>query len=374
MTPEIFLADRCPDTPVYFFSPRTLCEKYAFFHRNFRGLTTYAVKANPSVEILQTLVDAGMNAFDVASIAEMETVRKICPTARLHYHNPLRSLDEIAKAKEFGIASWSVDSPREFQKLGSLPEGTQIAVRLKLETHGGAYNFGEKFGADEATAVTVLKMVVDAGFVPVMTFHPGTQCENTVAWSQYIEACARVARSASVPLKHLNIGGGFPAFRGQNAPKLETAFQHIHEAVDRAFGDTAPALICEPGRAMVADTMAVALRVKVMRENGDCILNDGLYGALGEWRDISKLAGRHFCVLSSDGAVKQGALQNRTLLGPTCDSIDRLPFSVPLPKTIEETDYILIQSMGAYSQTLCTRFNGYGGGEVVTSDSLLPAG
>lgn len=372
ITPDTFLAKARPDEPVYFFSPHTLCKKYAFFQDNFQGLTTYAVKANPSIEILQTLCDAGMKAFDVASIAEMETVRRICPSARLHYHNPLRSADEIAKAKDFGITSWSVDSPREFQKLGKLPKGTQIAVRLKLETEGGAYNFGEKFGADEATAVTLLKMVCDAGLVPAMTFHPGTQCENPAAWAQYIEACARTARLASVRLTHLNIGGGFPAFRGGTAPKLVEIFTQIHKTVNRAFGHNAPALICEPGRAMVADSVAVALRVKVMRDNGDLILNDGLYGALGEWRDISQLDERHFCVLSSEGYLKRGTLQNHTVLGPTCDSIDRLPFSVPLPETISEGDYILIQSMGAYSQALCTGFNGYGGGEVITCDKLSP--
>jgi ornithine decarboxylase len=46
--------------------------------------------------------------------------------------------------------------------------------------------------------------------------------------------------------------------------------------------------------------------------------------------------------------------------GPTCDSLDKLPNVLHLPKDCEEDDYIVIAGMGAYTQCTSTRFNGYG--------------
>lgn len=124
---------------------------------------------------------------------------------------------------------------------------------------------------------------------------------------------------------------------------------------------------------MVADSIAVALQVKVIRENGDVILNDGMYGALGEWRDIPKLADRHIAVHDGSGRIISGRTFARKVYGPTCDSIDCVPFALDLPEMIQEGNYLVIQSMGAYSQSLCTTFNGYGGGEMVVCERITPA-
>lgn len=363
--PETFLRHEMPGIPLYFLDRSVLRRKLSMFQTGFEGETSFAVKANPSAQILELFCDAGLRAFDVASLAEMRAVRHVCPDAILHYHNPLRSEREIQDAKRFGISSWSVDSVREFLKLGSLPRGTEIAVRLKLPTQGGAYNFGEKFGATEEEASIILKAVSDAGYSAAMTFHPGTQCEAPTAWRDYIEVCARVANSAGVHLKTLNVGGGFPANRSDSAPDLSEVFSTIHEAVDFCFGGVRPRLVCEPGRALVADAVSLALQIKVIRDNGDIILNDGMYGGLGEWRDISKLADRHIHVVTKSMRPQSSKKSARKIYGPTCDSIDCLPFPLELPVDVEEGDYVLFGSMGAYAQSLCTDFNGYGRSEMI---------
>ena len=373
LTPEAYLHREQPDAPIYFLDISKLENTLVQFKTGFQGMTTYAVKANPNPLVLQTLIDAGIEGFDVASVQEMQAVRALSSQVRLHYHNPLRSMREIEIAKQFDISSWSVDSVKELTKLGALPKGTEVAVRLKLQTKGGAYNFGEKFGATETDAIEILKYVVECGFEPAMTFHPGTQCEVASVWSDYIHACARVAKAAGIALKTLNVGGGFAAFRSSAAPEIVSVFDTIHQAVDDAFPHGRPRLVCEPGRAMVADAVAVALQVKVIRENGDVILNDGMYGALGEWRDIPKLADRHLALHDIAGELKFGPKHARKVYGPTCDSIDCLPFALELPDTIIEGDYLVIQSMGAYSQSLCTSFNGYGGGEMVVCERITPA-
>ena len=116
------------DRPVLYFSPKVLHESYQRFLLGFDGLVTYAVKANASSLVLDNLASAGLTTFDVASPAEMQTVRAALPSAVLHYHNPVRSLVEIAEAKLFGVQSWAVDSQTELDKLGALATGTEIAV------------------------------------------------------------------------------------------------------------------------------------------------------------------------------------------------------------------------------------------------------
>lgn len=354
-----------PDAPVLYFCPDQLQATARRFQAGFPGLVTYAVKSNPGDEVLANLVAAGITAFDVASPTEMRAVRAICPDAVLHYNNPVRSAAEVAVAAALDVRSFSVDCLSELDKLtDKVAPGSEISVRLALPVRGAAYDFGAKFGVGPEGAVALLRAVVARGFVPSMTFHPGTQCADPAAWGAYIAVVAEVVRAAGVRLARLNVGGGFAAHRCGAAPDLEAIFAHIGAETARVFGADAPALVCEPGRAMVAEAFSMAVRVKALRDTGAIFVNDGVYGGLTEIRDIG--APDRIRVLASDGRERRGALRPRVVFGPTCDSIDRLPDPLPLPEDLAEGDYLLIAGMGAYSRSLSTDFNGYGLRDVVT--------
>jgi ornithine decarboxylase len=361
-TPEEHLRKVQPDTAQLYVCPAEVQRMARRFQARFGGLVTYALKANPAPVLLENLVAAGVRAFDVASIPEMAAVRDVCPDAVLHYNNPVRSRTEVAQAAGFGIASASVDCAGELDKLSALPRGTEIAVRLALPIKGAAYDFGAKFGAAPDAAVALLRQVVAMGYTPAMTFHPGTQCGDAGAWAAYIRACADVAQRAGVTLKRLNVGGGFAAHRGV-APDLEAVFARIAAETRAAFGADAPSLVCEPGRAMVAEACQLATRVKSLR--GDAVyMNDGVYGGLAEWRDIA--AHDRIRVVTVEGSARDGAPVPRVVFGPTCDSLDRLPELVMLPADLAEEDYLIFAGMGAYSNAIATRFNGYGPDAMVT--------
>ncbi len=362
--PAIWLRRKSPDGPVFFFSAKTLATTAAQFQQGFPGEVTYAVKANPMHEVLQTLAGAGMQAFDVASPVEMAQVRAVNPNARLHYHNPIRSNAEIREAESFGITSWSIDRASELDKLGAIA-GQEIAVRLKLPVKGAAYDFGDKFGAEPEAAIALLRLAQARGAVTSMTFHPGTQCDDPAPWQRYITACAEIAGRAGVRLTRLNVGGGFAAFRGAIPPDLGEVFRGIGQTVREAFGNSPPQLVCEPGRAMVAEAFTLALQVKAV--SGEAVvLNDGLYGSLMEWRDLPP--SQRIRVLGPEGRQRRGQPAPKIVFGPTCDSLDRLPAPLPLPDDLQDGDYLLIDAMGAYSQCLSTGFNGYGTALVVPTD------
>jgi ornithine decarboxylase len=366
LTPRAYLMAERPDEPVLFLSPEILQATARSFLQGFPGLVTYAVKANAAGPVIENLARAGIAAFDVASPAEIALVRSIAPEAALHYNNPVRSRAEIDAAIGIGVTSYSVDDAGEFAKLveeGVAP-GAEMTVRFKLPVAGAAYDFGEKFGATPEAAIDLLARVVRAGYRPSLTFHPGTQCTDPDAWVSYIDMAAEIAGKAGVTLDRLNVGGGFPSRRMQaEAPPLVAIFDAIERATNRAFGSTRPALVCEPGRAMVAEAVSLALRVKALRP-GMAYLNDGIYGALAE-QPVMGMTDR-LSTLSPDGTPRTGAPLPRLLWGPTCDSLDRIPGHVPLPSDLAEGDYLLINGMGAYSTATITRFNGYGAMRLAT--------
>jgi ornithine decarboxylase len=369
--PAEFIRANRPETPVLFFSPAALQGSARRFIDGFPGLVTYAVKSNPEEAVIENLAAAGVRGYDVASPFEMRMIRRLVPEAVLHYNNPVRSRSEIGVAVALGVASYSVDSRSELAKLIELvpARGTEVTVRFKLPVAGAAYNFGAKFGATVELSIELLRQVAEAGFVPSLTFHPGTQCTDPAAWEQYIRAAGRIAEGAGVRIARLNVGGGFPSHRmSEQEPALDAIFALIDRVTGETFGADRPALVCEPGRGLVADAFAVAAPVKAVRDGGHVFLNDGVYGSMTELNMIGVI--NRTAVLSPEGARRTGALRDLIVFGPTCDSFDRLPGEMALPGDLAEGDCLVIQGMGAYSTVTNTRFNGFGELSIATVLSL----
>ncbi|WP_127900953.1 type III PLP-dependent enzyme [Solirhodobacter olei] len=359
--PSEFLARSMPDAPVMFFSPAVLQATARRFLDGFPGFVTYAVKSNPDRIVVENLAAAGIRGFDVASPEEIRLIRQLVPDAALHYNNPVRSRAEIAVAVELGVKSYSVDSHSELAKLAELvpAEGTEISVRFKLPVQGAAYNFGAKFGATVELAVELLREAAGHGFIPSLTFHPGTQCTDPAAWETYILTAAEIARDAGVTIARLNVGGGFPSHRLNDVmPRIESTFAMIDLAATAAFGENRPQLVCEPGRGLCAEAFVLAARVKAIRDGAHVFLNDGVYGALAELPMIGVID--RIEVRSETGALRTGEGVSRICFGPTCDSVDRLPGEITFPEDMEEGDYVLFRGLGAYSMATNTRFNGFG--------------
>ena len=181
--PTEYLRNQQPENPVLFFAPQAVQSVARKFLDGFPGLVTYAVKSNPGEEVIENLIAAGVKGFDCASPFEIDLIRRLAPDAAVHYNNPVRARAEIAHAVAREVKSYSVDSASELAKLIEMvpTENCEISVRFKLPVAGAAYNFGAKFGATEDVAVELLKTVAAAGYIPSITFHPGTQCTDGTA-------------------------------------------------------------------------------------------------------------------------------------------------------------------------------------------------
>lgn len=369
--PTEYLQSEQPENPILFFSPAAVQSAARRFLDGFPGLVTYAVKSNPGEEMVENLVTAGLRGFDCASPYEIDLIRRLAPDAAVHYNNPVRSRSEILFAVDRAVKSYSVDSHSELAKLIELvpTDDCEISVRFKLPVAGAAYNFGAKFGATAEVAAELLKKVAVAGFIPSITFHPGTQCTDPNAWASYIRAAAEIAKTAGVSIARLNVGGGFPSHRVKGVvPMWDETFATIDRVATEAFGADRPQLICEPGRALCGDAFTLAARVKAVRDGTHVFLNDGVYGSLFEFSQIGIID--RIEVMDADGRMRRGKPMGRICFGPTCDSVDRLPGDVPFPTDIAEGDFVIVHGMGSYSTVTNSRFNGFGNLERVTVLSL----
>lgn len=365
-----------PDHPVMAFAPSALQDTARRFVAGFPGLVTYAVKSNPEEVVIQNLLAAGVKGFDVASPFEIDLIGRLSPAAARHYHNPVRAGWEIDHAVKAGIRAWSVDSRSELDKLfARVPVATdrgavEISPRFKLPVLGAAYDFGSKFGATPDLAAELLAAVAERGYTPSLTFHPGTQCTDPIAWESYIRVAGEICDMAGVRAKRLNVGGGFPSHRVVGVePDLEAIFTEIGDTAAEVFGEQQPDLVCEPGRGLCADAYSLITRVKSVRDGSNVFLNDGVYGGLAELPIIGNID--RLQVLTPQGNPREGDPQSRVIFGPTCDSVDRLPGELTLPENVVEGDYIIFHGAGAYSTVTNTRFNGFGAMSHATVMSLL---
>ena len=366
-----------PDTPVHCFSPSILKSTLATFRDGFPGEVSYAVKANDGEHVLSALASYGLAVYDVASLEEMAAVRANAPTAKLHYHNPIKSRNEIATAAErFGCVRFAADDAQEVDKIlavGGDPAKLEIAVRFKLPKHSAsAHDFSSKFGANPELAQQLLRKIAEAGAQPMLTFHGGSQCSDPGVWTRHIHAAAEIARGAGVRLIALNVGGGFPSrYVGLTAPELPVYFEAIEKAAVEAFGaDFVPVLECEPGRGLIAGCTSVLARVKLVKHNShEIYLNDGIYGSLMEVYQVPVI--QPFTRSIGGRQPVAGEPVSFTVYGPTCDPLDKLPNPILLPAGIAEGDYIEFGPLGAYGTATSTRFNGYPPAEIIEVEQVL---
>ncbi len=366
-----YIKTQQPKDPAYLFCKDNLIRQSKLFQKRFPGLVSYAVKANPQTQILNSLIESGVEAFDVASIEEIRLVYALAPCATLHFNNPVKSLEAIQEAyNRYGVRSFVIDDAEELRKIRSIVgkhRDIEISVRFKIEGNSAAYDFTSKFGVYKKNAATLLSAVDKCGYRPSLTFHPGSQCEDAQQYAQHIDAAGWIQRTSSVQLYRLNVGGGFPtAYTDSKAPDLDVYFNAIAESFNRHFSHTETTLLCEPGRSMVANSCTLLTRVIHRREDDTLFLNDGIYGGLME-QMIVRL--QLPVAVWRDGKRLLGVEKKFTVFGPTCDALDKLP-EIRLPIDIKTDDYIEFGFLGAYGSSTATVFNGFRSEKYIEVDHL----
>ena len=350
-----------PDQPVIGLRPHAAGQAARWFLQNFPGDVAYAYKANSSVFLLGALYGAGIRHFDVASIPEIEDAATI-PGAELHFMHPVKSRVAIRRAfAEYGVRSFALDSEDELKKIQEETGGCRdliLWVRVAVSAKNSKIPLERKYGTAGAKAARLLVKARQAAKELGITFHVGSQTVTPDAFVTALEEVGQLIAKAGVVLDRLDVGGGFPSIYSDESPAPLSAFvRAIHDGVEKLPIGERCKLMCEPGRALVAEAESLIVRVDARRGN-ELFINDGSYGTLFDAAHM----GFAFPVrlIGHEQTAAQEPLVPFSLWGPTCDTIDFMKGPFLLPGKIREGDYIEIGNTGAYGRALAGRFNGYG--------------
>lgn len=357
-----------PDEPVILNRPHAAARAARFFVEKFPGKSLYAVKANPSPELLRVLWDAGVTHYDVASIAEVRLVRATLPEATLCFMHPVKTASAIAEAyKVHGVRVFSLDTQEELEKIvaatadaaGNAAEDLSLCVRLRVSSEYAELSLASKFGIDLADAAPLLQATRQVADALGICFHVGSQAMTPFAYVQALERVRAAIVDAAVTVDIVDVGGGFPSiYPGMEPPPLEDYFGSIHRASESLPISYSSELWCEPGRALCAEYNSLIVKVEKRRGN-ELYINDGSYGALFDAAHV----GWRFPVRSLSGSPDD-VLQDFAFYGPTCDDADFMEGPFALPQDIKAGDFIEIGMLGAYGAAMRTAFNGFGQGEI----------
>ncbi|HCS18199.1 MAG TPA: decarboxylase, partial [Erythrobacter sp.] len=365
-----------PDEPIILNRPHAAARAARFFVEKFPGKSLYAVKANPSPDLLQVLWDNGVTHYDVASIAEVRLVRATLPGATLCFMHPVKAPSAIREAYHVhGVRTFSLDSVEELEKIveacrdeaGEAAQDLRLCVRLRVSSEYSELSLASKFGCDLTEAPELLQQARQHADWLGVCFHVGSQAMTPFAYVQALERVRVAIGEASVVIDMIDVGGGFPSvYPGMEPPPLEDYFQIIHQNFYNLPIAYNAELWCEPGRALCAEYSSLIVKVE-KRRGEELYINDGAYGALF---DAAHVDWKFPVRALEDDLIKPE--MDFAFYGPTCDDADYMQGPFVLPEDIQAGDFIEIGMLGAYGAAMKTDFNGFGAADrVVVTDEPM---
>ncbi|MDA7582736.1 type III PLP-dependent enzyme [Candidatus Pelagibacter sp.] len=354
-----------PEQPIYCIRKKSIQSASTYFRKKFPGKVLYAVKTNPHPEVLKTIVESGIKKFDVASIQEIKDIRAIDPNAKCSYMHTVKSRENIKEAYfNHNIKTFSLDTKDELIKIietTNRAKDLELFVRVAVSNEHAEIDLSKKFGALTSEAIGLLRLTKQYAKKIGLSFHVGSQCMHPISYAKGISDIGNIIRKTKIIPDYINVGGGFPAIYPDLIPQsLDSYFEEIKKGLINLKLEKLPEILCEPGRALVAESGSTIVRVN-LRKKQKLYINDGTYGTLFD-------AGTPNIVYPSR-LIKNGKIISKKLTafdfyGPTCDSMDYMKGPFLLPNNIRENDYIELGQLGAYGLTFRTQFNGFYSNEI----------
>ena len=349
-----------PIEPVYCIRKKSIQSASKYFQSKFSGKVLYAVKTNPNPLVLKTIVESGIENFDVASIKEIEAIKKISPNANCSFMHTVKNRENIKEAYfNHGIKTFSLDTKDELIKIiesTNQAKDLELLVRVSVSNEHAEIDLSKKFGAISSDAVGLLRLAKQYAKKVGLGFHVGSQCMHPISYTKGISEIGNIINKTKIVPDVINIGGGFPTIYPDLVPQsLDNYFNEIKKGLKNLKLEKLPEIICEPGRAIVAESGSTIVRVN-LRKKQKLYINDGTYGTLFD-AGVPNIV--YPSKLITDSRIISKKLTSFDFYGPTCDSMDYMKGPFILPNNIKENDYIELGQLGAYGLTFRTHFNGF---------------
>ncbi len=349
-----------PIDPVYCFRKHSLKTASNWFKQNFPGEVLYAVKCNPNETIIKTLIKNGINSFDAASIDEIKLIKKLSTDSKIFFMHTVKKERSIFEAYFLhNVKAFAFDSKEELEKIIKITKNAkdlELFLRIQTSNEHAEIDLSKKFGANvnEATSLAKLGKLKSKKFG--LSFHVGSQCMHPIAYSKSIKDLGNIIKKTNIVPDIINVGGGFPTTYPDLYPQpIKNYFSEITKAIKKLNLSKEPKLLCEPGRALVAESGSTIVRVELKKKQ-NLYINDGTYGSLFDAGTPKFIFPTRSIQLNSSPSKR---LIPYSFYGPTCDGLDYMKGPFMLPANIKTGDYIEIGQLGAYGISFRTNFNGF---------------
>ena len=330
-----------PDKPVYCIRKNSILSASKYFQKRFPGETLFAVKTNPHPEVIKTLIKSGIDQFDVASIEEIKTVRKFSQSVKCSFMHTVKSKESISEAYfNYGIKTFALDTKDELIKIiksTSNAKDLELFIRVSVSNEHAEIDLSKKFGALNSEAVGLLRLAKNHSNKIGLSFHVGSQCMHPISYAKGIAEIGNVIKKTKIVPDYINVGGGFPTIYPDLIPQsLENYFEEIEKNLKNLKLKKLPKIICEPGRALVAESGSTIVRVD-LRKKQKLYINDGTYGTLFD-AGTPNIVFPSKMIKDSSNKIISKKLTAFDFYGPTCDSMDYMKGPLLLPNNIKEND------------------------------------
>ncbi len=319
----------------------------------------FAVKSNNNPDVLRTAYDQGIG-FETVSSGEVNHILGLFPSidkSRIFFTPNFadkREYDEILQ-KEIRL---TLDSSYPLRQWPEIFEGKEIFLRVDPNIGKGHHENVRTAGATSKFGIPIYELeellpVIQQHNIHIVGLHAhaGSGILTNEHWAEHARLLAETA-SIFPRVKYLNLGGGFGI--KERSQQTELTMSQIDQSLKLIKAEFPQyQLWIEPGRYISANTGVLVSKVTQVKQKQNyyyvglntgmnSLMRPALYGSFHNIVNLSRL-----------DAEKEHLA---TVVGPICESTDKLGVEIPFPET-KEGDLILIENAGAYGRVMATQYN-----------------
>jgi diaminopimelate decarboxylase len=366
-------------TPVYIYSLATITRHYQLYAAAMaraaggadKAHVFYAMKANSSIGVLETLAKLGSGA-DVVSEGEIrKAMRAGIPASKIVFSGVGKTEAELAHAVDVGLYQVNVETEGELEALNRVAaaRGKRQAAVFRVNPDVGAGGHAKittgsddnKFGVSFAEAERLYARAANMPGIAIkgLAVHIGSlidELDDLQAAFRRMRQVTEHIRSTGLSVERLDLGGGL------GIPyRIPKDFDHGPDLIE-AYADMVKRettgldveLGFEPGRIIVGNAGVLVTRALYVNPRQqkqflvvDAAMNDLIRPAMYEaYHEIWPVAEAHE---GDEAAVYD-------VVGPICESGDTFTTGRTLPR-VREGDLIAFMTAGAYGAAMASTYN-----------------
>ncbi|WP_447002591.1 type III PLP-dependent enzyme [Saccharothrix isguenensis] len=328
----------------------------------------YALKANPHPDLVRALrTGSGRTCrAEISSTGELANALAAGFTgAECLYTGPGKTDGELRTALAHGVRTFSTDSVTDVRRVGRIAAENGVVAECLLRINSATASATtsirmtgtpSQFGFDAEVLGDVLPdlRAVHGVEVTGMHFFPLSNARDEQSligeFQHTVELAAQLKRTHGLPVRFLDIGGGFTIPYGQSGrrgeyPKLRAELTATLDTHFPDWRDGDPRIACESGRYLVGGSgtlVAEVTNVKVSRGRRFTILDAGI-NTFGGMSGLGRL-------LPIAVEPDRPGTEKSSLVGPLCTPGDILGREISVPE-LGSGDLVSIPNTGAYGPT-----------------------